>query len=151
MAMDISFALDNFAHEATRQKNEQAREAALNRLEKVTSHVPGLVYEFRLNPDGSSCFPFASQGATRIYHVNPRDIEHDASAVYQRIHPDDLAGVTASIQKSATALSPWRHEYRVLNPWGKPYPSASPMAPPFGRGLLPIFLNKKKPKPESRI
>ncbi|HUM98985.1 MAG TPA: EAL domain-containing protein [Halothiobacillus sp.] len=118
MAMDISFALDNFLRDTERRKAERERETALARLEKVTSHVPGLVYEFRLNADGSSCFPFASQGAARIYHVTPREIEFDASAVFKRIHPDDLAGVTASIQKSATALSPWRHEYRVLNPEG---------------------------------
>jgi diguanylate cyclase (GGDEF)-like protein len=119
MAMDISFALDNFLRDAERRKAERERETALARLEKVTSHVPGFVYEFRLNPDGSSCFPFVSQGVMRIYHVSPGDIEFDASTVFKRIHPDDLAGVTASIQKSAAALSPWRHEYRVLDPEGQ--------------------------------
>ncbi len=119
MAMDISFALDNFLRDAERSQAEAARKTALARLEKVTSHVPGLVYEFRLNPDGSMCFPFASQGVMRIYHVSPGDIEFDASAVFKRIHPDDLAGVATSIQKSAAALSPWRHEYRVFDPEGR--------------------------------
>ncbi len=118
MAMDISFALDNFLRDTERRKAERERETALARLEKVTSHVPGLVYEFRLNADGSSCFPFASQGAANIYHVTPREIELDASTVFKRIHPDDLAGGSTSIQKSAAALSPWRYEYRVLDPQG---------------------------------
>lgn len=35
---------------------------ALNRLEKIASRVPGMVYEFRLRPDGTMCFPYASEG-----------------------------------------------------------------------------------------
>ncbi|OYV29283.1 MAG: hypothetical protein B7Z82_00720 [Halothiobacillus sp. 20-54-6] len=118
MAMDISFALHNFARETARAKTEAQRTAILARLEKITSHVPGMVYEFRLNPDGSSCFPFASTGTRNIYHLEPAQLEHDAALAFDRIHPDDLPRVRASIQKSAASLAPWRHEYRVANPNG---------------------------------
>lgn len=27
-------------------------------INKITSHLPGMVYQFRLNFDGGSCFPY---------------------------------------------------------------------------------------------
>ena len=91
---------------------EDAINEAHNRLLKITSHVPGVVYQYRLNPDGSSCFPFASEGISKIYGMSAEEVRKDASKVFARIHPDDLPGVAASIQTSATDLLPWYREYR---------------------------------------
>ncbi|MCX6269096.1 MAG: PAS domain-containing protein [Bacteroidetes bacterium] len=93
-------------------RTEQFKEA-LDRFEKIADRVPGVVYQYRLNPDGSSCFPYASEGIRDIYRVSPEELAHDASIVFSRIHPDDLGGVAASIQNSAQTLSLWRHDYRV--------------------------------------
>ncbi len=91
----------------------KAREEALSRLEKISSRVPGVVYQYRLRPDGSSCFPFVSAAIREIYRVSPEEVQDDASLVFTRLHPDDFDAVVASIQQSARALTPWRHEYRV--------------------------------------
>ena len=93
---------------------EGVREEALNRLQKITSRVPGVVYEFLLRPDGSSCFPYASEGLLNIYRTKPEDVLVDASQVFALLHPDDFEGVVASIQKSALDLTPWNQEYRVI-------------------------------------
>ena len=93
---------------------EGVREDALNRLQKITSRVPGVVYEFLLRPDGRSCFPYASEGLLNIYRTKPEDVLVDASQVFTLIHPDDFEGVVASIQKSALDLTPWIQEYRVI-------------------------------------
>jgi PAS domain S-box-containing protein len=66
-----------------------------------------------LNPDGTSCFPFASEGIKDIYRVSPDEVAHDASIVFSRLHLDDFDGVVASINASAKELSLWSHEYRV--------------------------------------
>ena len=113
MARDISFALDGFAREATRYQTDIEREAALNLLQKISSRVPGLLYQFRLRADGSSCLPYASEAIHEIYRVSPDDVRDDASLIFSIIHPDDRDSVVSSIQKSAQELSPWRHEYRV--------------------------------------
>ena len=101
-----------------RKKATVAMEGALNRLQKIASRVPGVVYEFRLRPDGTSCFPYASDGVKNIYRVNPEEISEDSSIVFERIHPDDFEGVVASILASAQDLSIWRHQYRVKFPDG---------------------------------
>jgi PAS domain S-box-containing protein len=82
-------------------------------LEKIADRVPGVVYQFQMNPDGSSCFPFTSEGIHDIYRVFPEDVVNDASIIFSRIHPDDYNGVVASIQASAKDLTLWQHEYRV--------------------------------------
>lgn len=70
-------------------------------------------YQYRLRPDGSSCFPFASEAIRDIYRVSPEDDREDASPVFAVLHPDDSVAVIASIQTSAQTLTPWRAEYRV--------------------------------------
>lgn len=97
----------------TRKQAEALMQEALDRLQKIASRVPGVLYQYQLWPDGSSCFPFASEGIKEIYRVSPQEVREDISKVFANIHPDDYAGVIASIQKSVEDLSPWQHEYRV--------------------------------------
>ena len=96
-----------------RKQIEYAREEALSRLQKISSMVPGVVYQYRLRLDGSACFPFASDAIREIYRVSPEEVREDASKVLAILHPDDYDGIIASIQASARDLTPWRHEYRV--------------------------------------
>lgn len=90
------------------------RSAAL--LDKLSAQVPGVIYQFLLRPDGTSCFPFASNGIVDIYEVAPEEVQHDASAVFSRLHADDLPHVAASISESARELTRWQCEYRVQLP-----------------------------------
>lgn len=98
---------------AERKRASEAMSEALDRLNKIADRVPGAVYQYLLNPDGSSCFPYASEGIRDIYRVTPEEVAADGSVVYSRIHPDDFANVVASIQLSAENLTLWHHEYRV--------------------------------------
>ncbi len=96
-----------------RKQIEASRVEALQLLQKITNRIPGMVYQFRLHEDGTSCIPFASEGIHDMYHLSPEDVHDDASALLARSHPDDQAGVMASMRKSAENMTPWRHEYRV--------------------------------------
>ena len=84
-----------------------------SRLLKIAGRVPGMVYQYLLRPDGSGCMPFASDYIQNIYRMSPQSVQEDASAVFAIIHPDDIAGVVASIQASADHLTAWHQEYRV--------------------------------------
>ena len=108
------FWLVGVAVDVTAQKqSEAARSELLGRLEKIGRQVPGLVYQFRLRPDGTSCFPYASEGIREVYRLSPAEVRADASKVFAILHPDDAAMVGDSIRESADTLIPWRHEYRV--------------------------------------
>jgi len=96
-----------------RKQAEAIQQEILNRLVKIASIVPGVVYQYRLRPDGTSCFPYASAAINEVYRVSPEQVREDASAVFANLHPDDYAEVAATIQASAKNLSVWQHEYRV--------------------------------------
>ncbi|MDT8921847.1 MULTISPECIES: diguanylate cyclase [Pseudomonas] len=85
-------------------------------LEKLSAEVPGGIYQYRLDADGRSCFPYSSQGLYDIYEVDLQLLREDASKVFERIHPDDLERVRRSVLYSAEHLTPWREEYRVCLP-----------------------------------
>lgn len=88
------------------------------KITQISAQLPGVVYQYLLRPDGSSCFPFASEGIRDIYRVTPDEVQFDATPVFDSLHPDDRRHVTASIERSARTLEPWKHEYRVLFPDG---------------------------------
>lgn len=92
------------------------REEALQRLQHIAGQLPGVVYQFQLHSDGRSCFPYASEGLQDVYGLTPEEVRDDASIAFTRIHPDDLAAVTDSINLSADSLNVWQMEYRVLHP-----------------------------------
>ncbi|MBQ1782569.1 MAG: PAS domain S-box protein [Gammaproteobacteria bacterium] len=85
-------------------------------LRKLSQQVPGVIFQYQLRPDGSSCFPWASDGLWGIYGVTPAQVADDASTVYGVIDPGDISQVIASVQRSAQQLSSWRCEYRVNHP-----------------------------------
>ncbi|MEI6327999.1 MAG: PAS domain-containing protein [Pseudanabaena sp. ELA645] len=85
----------------------------LHRLEQISHNIPGVIYQYHLRTDGSSYFPYASQGMHDIYGVFPEAVQDDASAIFARLHPEDLEFVAQSIAESAKNLTVWQCEYRV--------------------------------------
>jgi diguanylate cyclase (GGDEF)-like protein/PAS domain S-box-containing protein len=83
---------------------------------KVAHHVPGVIYQFRLFPNGHTCFPFATDAIQNIYEVTAEQVREDATAVFNILHPEDYDGIVASIEESAKTLTTWRHEFRVVLP-----------------------------------
>ena len=110
---EVSGLLGIYEDITERKLLEHAREEVLSRLQKIASRVPGVVYQYRLRPDGSSCMPFASEAIHEIFHLGPEEVREDASKIFALIHPDDYDEFVASIQKSAQDLTPWRLEYLV--------------------------------------
>ncbi len=113
---DISFFEGICSNIDTAIMRKQAKQNLLEeheKLIKITNQSPGVLYQYRLRPDGSSCVPFASEGIQNIYQVTPEEVREDASKIFDCIHPNDLEEVIASIQESALNLSPWKMEHRV--------------------------------------
>lgn len=96
-----------------RKRLENKLTEALGRLQKIASRLPGVVFQFLLRPDGSACFPYASDAMVDNFGVSPEEVREDASKVFAIFHTDDHDRVQASIRLSARDLSPWRQEFRV--------------------------------------
>jgi len=87
-----------------------------NMLEKLAAQVPGVVYKYRLYPDGRSAFPFSSVGMYDIYEVTPEEVREDASPVFTRLHPDDYDYIVETITESARNQTFYHSEFRVILP-----------------------------------
>lgn len=89
---------------------EAAQAEAFNRLKKIAGRIPGVVYQFRLRPDGTACFPYASERMRELFEVDPDEVR-------DRLEPaDNLIDPRAfwlSIKKSAADLTPWVHEFQI--------------------------------------
>jgi len=72
-----------------------------------------MVFQYRLRPDGSACFPYASAGIRELLLVDPYEVRDDASRAFAHVHPDDLASLQDSIQKSALTGRPWHQRFRI--------------------------------------
>ncbi|GAB4284984.1 MAG: hypothetical protein Fur0025_16150 [Oscillatoriaceae cyanobacterium] len=97
------------------QKSDEER----YRLQKIAKHIPGVIYQFTLHPDGRISFPYASEGLREIYGFPPDAVREDGAKILQSVHPDDLPRVNQSILESAQQLTPWRCEYRICHPDGR--------------------------------
>ena len=78
--------------------------------------VPGVIYQYRLYPDGRSAFPYSSPGMSGIYEVTPEEVREDATPVFGRLHPEDHDRVSEAIMASARTLSTFYCEFRVVLP-----------------------------------
>jgi len=108
----------------SRDISEQKQvEAALRESErqfqKLAANVPGMIYQFLLQTDGSVSFPFVSSGAREIYELEPIAIQQNAAVVIDLIHPDDRASFEDSVAVSAKTLQPWSWEGRFIMVSGK--------------------------------
>jgi PAS domain S-box-containing protein len=103
-------------------ERKQAEVALCERLDmqeqlaQIAATSPGVLYSFRLLPDGSRCFPYASPAVEDLFGVAASDLASSASEVFERIHPEDIDYVQASIAESARTSLPWSNEFRFSHP-----------------------------------
>ena len=92
----------------------------LNFIQKITSRLPGVVFQFRCNADGLHEFLYLSETASQMYPgFTVQDILQDAHCTLSLHHPDDVDAFRASLGKVLTTLEPWQHEYRLRLPDGE--------------------------------
>jgi diguanylate cyclase (GGDEF)-like protein/PAS domain S-box-containing protein len=99
-----------------RKRVHEALAAQDRLLKKLSAHVPGGIYQFKMAADGKFSVIYASDGIREIYELEPDVLLLNAEAIFGRIYPQDVSRVRASIRASAQKLSPWREEYRVQLP-----------------------------------
>lgn len=83
---------------------------------KIAETLPGAIYSFRMKPDGTSSMPYASPKLQDVCGISPKEVLHDASAAFARIHAEDLPQVKANIAESARTGHLWQSEFRVSHP-----------------------------------
>ncbi len=86
------------------------------RLQQIAAQVPGLLFQFCWRPDGTSSFPYLSEGLEDIYGLSAAEATPPIDMLYARLHAEDREHVLASIRHAASNLSPWYFEHRIDHP-----------------------------------
>ncbi|HEY0021545.1 MAG TPA: PAS domain S-box protein [Longimicrobium sp.] len=101
---------------------EVRMEAALRRsearFERIASKVPGMVYQFALHPDGSTSWPYVSEGASSLCEVDRAYVEQNPSFMLELVLPEDRPALHAAIAASAATLQDFRWDGRIRTPSG---------------------------------
>ncbi len=98
------------------KRAEKAMRESEIRFEKLSTHVPGMIYMFKKRPDNTYCVPFTTEGIREIFGCSPEDVKNDFSPIARVILPDDIGTVVSSIEHSAASMTTWQCEYRVQVP-----------------------------------
>ena len=85
-------------------------------MAKIAKTVPGIIYSYRLRPNGAISMPYAGPHLADIFGLEPGEVRKNASAIRARIHPDDRARMDTSVMRSAESLTMWEEQIRVLHP-----------------------------------
>ncbi|WP_427157737.1 PAS domain S-box protein [Aliinostoc sp. HNIBRCY26] len=89
------------------------------RLQRLADNVPGMLYEFHLQPDGTQFFSYVSSGCQDITGRSAEELENDSSISLADIHPEDLPHVQIAMSVSAQTLQKFEHEWRVISTTGE--------------------------------
>ncbi len=101
------------------EEAKAAEHAANTRLRRIVSYVPGMLFQYRLYPDGHGGFPFVSDGIRDIFGIAPEQVENSTEVLRDMVHPEDREMYFASLHSAAETKSPWKLEYRICLPGGR--------------------------------
>ena len=85
-------------------------------LNKLSSQIPGVIYQFHLRNDGSASMPYASEGLRDLFGISPAEAQKNVEALFPVINQADLARIWAAMLASAETQTVWNEEFRVTLP-----------------------------------
>ncbi|HEY9807776.1 MAG TPA: PAS domain-containing protein [Halomicronema sp.] len=113
--------LETAAHLAGIAIDRERREAELSaseqRYQKLSTNIPGMLYQYRLQSNGHHSLTYVSAGCRELYEMEPEELLKVSSQ--ENIHPDDLNNLMESITESAQNLQNWNWEGRIITATGK--------------------------------
>jgi signal transduction histidine kinase len=83
------------------------------RFNAVVDHTPGLVYQFVLHPDGSTAFPYLSEGCAALLGLSVSDLQQDPERFQQLILLEDRKSYLDTMQASISCSCVWNWEGRI--------------------------------------
>ena len=87
-------------------------------LHSIADRIPGAIYQARRGPDGRPSVSYLSGLASTVLEVTPAAVIADQRLFFEHIHPEDLPGVLADMDRSAASLSTLHTSFRANLPKG---------------------------------
>ncbi|MEI8081099.1 MAG: EAL domain-containing protein [Actinomycetes bacterium] len=104
-----------FALVLTRQRRHELS----RRLSQLSARAPGMFFQLRTHPDGTSSLPYVSSRVREMFGVDPSEVVHDADPMWNRVADTDIDRARASLEASAQAGRPWRERFQMTDVNGR--------------------------------
>ncbi|MCG3201283.1 MAG: hypothetical protein NFCOHLIN_01149 [Gammaproteobacteria bacterium] len=88
-----------------------------DRLATIAAASPSIICSFRMRPEGTLGFAYASPAIEGILGVAPESLRSDAINIVTMFPPEDAAQLRITLRASADRMSLWRTTLRVRHPW----------------------------------
>jgi len=96
------------------------RKEAENRLQSLADNLPGVVFRYKTNPDGTDSMRYVSRGAKEIWGFAAEQTIQDNNLIWDGIKAGgDFEEVRASIVGSIKNKTKWTVRWRYIMPSGK--------------------------------
>lgn len=83
-------------------------------MQDLIAHLPAVIYEFTVHPDGSRQFTFVSPSSAKILGVEASEIMRDPAVMESLVHPDDLGYLQESSMDSEKNAKGWTWQGRMF-------------------------------------
>ncbi len=85
----------------------------------LASLLPGVIYQSRIAPDGTSKVEYVSDAARWLLECEPEEMMRDVRVFRDLIHPEDRAMFDRRVDEQLQTAGFWQLEYRLLLPSGR--------------------------------
>ena len=108
--------LQNQLLKTQKLKTELELSNAQSQLRRMTENIPGVVYQYVVEADGSHSVKYISSKCRQMFGVEPEEALEDAEAIWKLIHADDVVSMRAKFANSEKTPERFVHEFRIAVP-----------------------------------
>lgn len=99
-------------------RSRQRRHELSRRLSQLSVQAPGMFFQMRTNPDGTSSLPYVSTRISEMFGIDPAEVLGSAEPMWNRVSDTDNDAVRASLRASAAAGQSWRQRFQMADAYG---------------------------------
>lgn len=85
-----------------------------NSLYRYSDQFPGVIFQFRMYPDGRVIFPFMSKKVEVMFGLAVDTLRPDAKPLLELIHHDDKPGFLEKVEESRLRMTPFETDFRAF-------------------------------------
>lgn len=98
------------------QAEAAGRERAQRALRGLAERVPGVIYQYHRQADGTHSIPYASERLRDILGLDRDLVQRSVRPLMELVHPDDREALLRAIDGADPAVGSWRAEFRAIVP-----------------------------------
>ncbi|OEY71187.1 PAS domain-containing protein [Salegentibacter salarius] len=93
-----------------------SRKFVETRLKHINDNVPGVVFRYKLKPNGEDELMYVSEGAKEVWGISADEATRDNKRIWDLYSKEDFEYVNETIMESAKNMQVWSKEWRINHP-----------------------------------